>query len=158
MNNLKKAIIAMLVASLGMLTLVSCSSGGSEVSLKSIEESITKATDVSYLQKIDDNVLEQIYGIKPGDVEEYFGYYTPVNVKADEIIVLKAKDEAAAKALVAKVEQRVKNQEKAFERYLPEVYDQVKAHVIKQDGNYVFMSISPDVEKISKAFDESLKK
>ncbi|MEF9935032.1 MAG: DUF4358 domain-containing protein [Clostridium sp.] len=157
MNKLKKAIASIIIASLGMLTLVSCSSGGSDVSLKSIDESVTKTTDVSFLKKVDDEVLEQLYGIKKGDVEEYFGYYTPVNVKADEIIVLKAKDEKAAKELLGKVEQRVKNQEQAFERYLPEVYDQIKAHVLKQNGNYVFMVISPDVEKISKTIDESTK-
>ncbi|MEG0370721.1 MAG: DUF4358 domain-containing protein [Clostridium sp.] len=162
MRIFKKILITLLVGSLIIGSLTACSKGseskdGENPPVADIEKKIGAATQLKYLEKVNEETLNALYGISKDEVSEYIGYYSPMNVKADEIIVIKAKDKKDMPALKEKIQKRVKMQDDAFKRYLPEVYDLIQNHVIKENGKYIIMTISPDAEAIAKAFNESLK-
>ncbi|MHC0037957.1 DUF4358 domain-containing protein [Pseudoneobacillus sp. C159] len=76
-----------------------------------------------------------------------------MNVKSDEIILLKAKDEANVKSLKEALERERENQIKTWEIYLPEQFEKVKNNVIKTNGKYLLYVTSDHPEKIEEVFE-----
>jgi hypothetical protein len=76
-----------------------------------------------------------------------------MNVNSDEIILLKAKDEAHVKSLKEALEREKEAQIKTWEVYLPDQFEKVKNNVIKTNGNYLLYVTSGNPEKIEEVFD-----
>jgi ABC-type Fe3+-citrate transport system substrate-binding protein len=76
-----------------------------------------------------------------------------MNVNSDEIILLKAKDEAHVKSLKEALEREKESQIKTWEVYLPDQFEKVKNNVIKTNGNYLLYVTSANPEKIEEVFD-----
>jgi hypothetical protein len=76
-----------------------------------------------------------------------------MNVNSDEIILLKAKDEAHVKSLKEALEREKEAQIKTWEAYLPDQFEKVKNNVIKTNGNYLLYVTSGNPEKIEEVFD-----
>lgn len=43
-------------------------------------------------EKLDQQSLQEVFGLNPDDIEEYYGEYSAVNTSADHIIGVKVKD------------------------------------------------------------------
>lgn len=80
-----------------------------------------------------------------------------INVKADEIIVLKAADEKYIEDLKKALEEEGAAQEQQWSTYLPDQHEIVKNRIIKQEGLYLALIISEKAEDIEKAFTAALK-
>jgi hypothetical protein len=76
-----------------------------------------------------------------------------MNVNSDEIILLKAKDEAHVKSLKEALEREKEAQIKTWEVYLPDQFEKVKNNVIKTNGNYLLYVTTGNPEKIEEVFD-----
>ena len=97
-------------------------------------------------EKLDQQSLQEVFGLNPDDIEEYYGEYSAVNTSADHIIGVKVKDgkvEEVKSALESHKQEIVDN----FEEYLPDQYDKAQAGKIIQKGNYLFLVIAGDSEK-----------
>lgn len=97
-------------------------------------------------EKLDQQSLQEVFGLNPDDIEEYYGEYSAVNTSADHIIGIKVKDgkvDAVKSALESRKQEIVDN----FEEYLPDQYDKAQAGKIIQKGNYLFLVIAGDSEK-----------
>ncbi|OPA73970.1 hypothetical protein BVG16_26380 [Paenibacillus selenitireducens] len=79
-----------------------------------------------------------------------------INIRADEIIVLKAMDEKDIATLKKALEDEAAAQQKMWENYLPQELDKVKKHIIKQVGPYLTLIIAEKAEDVEKAFDTAL--
>jgi hypothetical protein len=91
------------------------------------------------------------------EVEEGLVLAAMMNINSDEIILLKAKDEAHIKSLKEALEREKEAQIKTWEVYLPDQFEKVKNNVIKTNGNYLLYVTSGDPEKIEKIFDSYFK-
>ena len=97
-------------------------------------------------EKLDQQSLQEVFGLNPDDIEEYYGEYSAVNTSADHIIGVKVKDgkvDEVKSALESHKQEIVDN----FEEYLPDQYDKSQAGKIIQKGNYLFLVIAGDSEK-----------
>lgn len=97
-------------------------------------------------EKLDQQSLQEVFGLNPDDIEEYYGEYSAVNTSADHIIGVKVKDgkvDEVKSALESHKQEIVDN----FEEYLPDQYDKAQAGKIIQKGNYLFLVIAGDSEK-----------
>ena len=97
-------------------------------------------------EKLEQQSLQEVFGLNPDDIEEYYGEYSAVNTSADHIIGVKVKDgkvDEVKSALESHKQEIVDN----FEEYLPDQYDKAQAGKIIQKGNYLFLVIAGDSEK-----------
>lgn len=91
------------------------------------------------------------------EVEDGIVLAAMMNVNSDEIILLKAKDEAHVKSLKEALEREKEAQIKTWEIYLPDQFEKVKNNVIKTNGNYLLYVTSGNPEKIEAIFDSYFK-
>lgn len=87
------------------------------------------------------------------EVEDGIVLAAMMNVNSDEIILLKAKDEAHVKSLKEALEREKEAQIKTWEIYLPDQFEKVKNNVIKTNGNYLLYVTYGNPEKIEEIFD-----
>ena len=105
--------------------------------------------DITYedqLTKVEGNMFQMIYGISQEDIEEYEAYVS-TGATAEEIAVIKAKDEATAESMEEKLTERVEAQKNSFANYIPKEVEKLEEAVVYQEGVYVVLSISNDDEK-----------
>ncbi|WP_432353076.1 DUF4358 domain-containing protein [Sporosarcina sp. A2] len=78
-----------------------------------------------------------------------------MNVNADEIIVLEAKDEKNVEALKTSLENELAAQVQTWEQYLPEQYEKVKNNKIITKGKFLLYVTYTNPEAIEKTFNDS---
>lgn len=137
----------------GMLLLgVACSGGGGGngssapalkdgVTLAGVLQEIEDEYGVTMPSPVDDQLLEELMGVKLSDVEEYAGSISLVNVSADHIVGVKAQPGKIDEVQTA-LEARLDAVRKEFERYLPEQYDKAMAGKVITIGDYAFLVIT----------------
>lgn len=79
-----------------------------------------------------------------------------MNVNADEIIVLEAKEEADVASLKEMLEKELDGQVQTWKQYLPDQYEKVEKNVIQTKGRYLIYITYSEPEKIEKIFNESV--
>jgi len=94
--------------------------------------------------------------LKPEQLAEGFILVPMMNVKSDEIILLKAKDKEQVENLKEILEAEKRSQIETWERYLPDQYEKVKNNIIKTNGQYLLYVTYDFPEKIVQIFEESL--
>lgn len=156
-NSNKGIIIFLLIL---ITTAVSGCSKSSNLVLKTpevskIEEMVMKDIDIADMIKLDDKKLERVYKIKADEIEGYFVYVSTSNIKADEVAVFKAKDASGAENIKAKIADRMVQLGTSFKDYLPEQYNLIEKYTLEVKGNYIFLAVSKDGEKIKALFDKS---
>lgn len=109
-------------------------------------------SDLHNLEVLPKELYKDIYGIDPDKFEDVVVYGTMINVKANEIIVVKVKDEADIGMAKSALEQRKNQVYKTWEQYLPDQFEMVKQGVIKTNGKYAALIISPEVSGVASQF------
>lgn len=146
---MKKKIAAMMfLIMLG--TLAGCSKEKKEDRVIDVHTMAQRLlNDITYedqLTKVEGNMFQMIYGISQEDIEEYEAYVS-TGATAEEIAVIKAKDEATAESMEEKLTERVEAQKNSFANYIPKEVEKLEEAVVYQEGVYVVLSISNDDEK-----------
>ncbi len=119
--------------------------GYNEVNLLSTEENSDAAIYIEKLN-IDTATLEEGYVLQP-----------MMNVKSDEIILLKASDSKYVDQLKEVLEAEKLSQVETWKQYLPDQYEKVQNNVIKVKDSYLLYVTYDDPEKIVQIFEGSLK-
>lgn len=142
-----KRIISLFLAAVLLLSAAACGSKEPPaptlkegVTLQSMVDSITETYGFTMPSPLDDTILKDLLGIDPGDVEEYAGYVTMVNLSANNLIAVKAKPdklETVQKALQARKDFEVES----FRQYLPDQYAMSEAGKVFTVGDYCFLVI-----------------
>ena len=140
-----KQIISLCLAVLLLLSAAAC--GSKEPAAPTLKEGVTLQDLMDTLSEeygfampapLDDMILSDLLDIDPGDVEEYAGYITMVNVSSDNLIAVKAK-EGKAEDIQKKLEARRDFEVSSFEMYLQDQYDKAQAGKVFAVGDYVFL-------------------
>lgn len=92
------------------------------------------------------------------DLDEGFINQALINIKSDEIIVLKAKDKSNVEALKEALENEKERNMKIWENYLPDQREKVENTIIKTKGNYLLYVTNDYAEKVEEIFDNALQK
>ncbi|EGD48375.1 hypothetical protein Cpap_2527 [Ruminiclostridium papyrosolvens DSM 2782] len=148
-------IIALMVA---FMVFTGCSGkSGTNINLNDVHENIKKVANVTDMRIEDGSKLKKLYGIDEAKLDGFYLYRAGSNVKADEILILKVKDKNDMEDIKSNINKRIEKQEASFKDYLPKEYDLIKNNVIKTKDNFLLFAVSQDADKISSAFDESVK-
>ncbi|WP_160673256.1 DUF4358 domain-containing protein [Clostridium sp. C8-1-8] len=145
------AILVMLV-----VVMVSCSNK-QEIKVEDINKKIGNAVDLLTLKSEDATKLKKTYGIEENKLDGFEFYRADSNVKADEILIIKAKEKSDIQDFQDKINKRIEKQEVNFKDYLPEEYGLLKNSVVKVKGNIIIFVASKDADKIIQAFNDAVK-
>lgn len=151
---MKKRFIALGVLVLVLVAAVGCTSGKSDnkgevnVSVKEIAEKIQSDMEWPPLIDLDEQGLKDFYGIDASDLEEYDVRIAMMNVKSNEVAIIKVKDAEKVEEIKGNVEKRAESIKKTFETYLPDQYENAKNYLLETKGKYIIFAIYEDTAKV----------
>ncbi|GIO99739.1 hypothetical protein J14TS5_48250 [Paenibacillus lautus] len=126
-----------------------------QLSATKIGKSIEQAVSLKEMKKQDLNKLQKLYKMDTDSVDDFILYTSTSNVKADELAVIKLKDESQAESVKENIEQRIEAQKMKFKDYRPDEYFLVDHHVLKTKGPFVFFAVSTEADSMERTFDSA---
>lgn len=146
---MKKFLSVLLVCTFALTLLAGCSGGsGTAKPVADIYKQIEETVTLPELIDSDSAYIKNYYALDTAEFEEYLFKSSADMMKADTIILIKAKDAAT----VSKVEQQLglilEQLKKENENYNPTEYEIIEKGKLASKGNYVYLVISSDVDKI----------
>ena len=156
-KNKRKVICTIIgIISFTSILLVGCSSKETkEPSISEIKKNIEDSVDISEMEKKDEKSLEKLYEIKGDEIEDFILYTANSNIKSNELLILKAKDEKEISNIKDKISTRIESQSKNFKDYLPDEYYLIEKHVLEVKDKYIIFAISEESETIEDIFIKS---
>lgn len=131
--------------------LIYITSENSEDLMKEIED--CKAPIFSSLMKIEDDLLENTYGIKKDMVEEYLIKVPTILVSSNTYVIVKPTT-GNKEEVKEKLDTYMKNLETQWETYLPDQYELVKNRLVEEYGDYLIYIVSKDNNKVLETIKE----
>ncbi|WP_372632787.1 DUF4358 domain-containing protein [Cohnella sp.] len=154
-----KRITLLLMTVLIGLALAACSNNNKpalpEASAppKQMADEMLQRIEQPMLVELESAMVEQLYHLDPALLEDYTIRTPMMNVKTNEIAILKVKDAKDVAAVEAAVKQRAADVQKQFETYLQDQYENAKNYKLVVKGNYVLFVISESADDFVNAFD-----
>jgi len=160
-RTLWKTVLIIAMLSTMIILLSGCTASGKTPSknppVKEIWADINQSVSMPQMSELDGKKFQRLYGIDPDDVAEFSVFVSASNIKADEVAIIKVKDQKDVEDIINKINERINKQETSFKDYLPDEYYIIKNHVLKSQGDYLLLSISKDADKIEEIFDSFFK-
>lgn len=169
-EHMKKIISVMLVVMM-MVSLVGCKKS-EEVDVKtqdlidSIGDKIAEDANLSSKEELAWNEVDllsengsailEMMNLDPNILEEAIYYESPMNVKADRIIIAKVKEEKDVNTVKLAFDEVKKSHEADWKQYLPDQYQKVKEGQVFVKDKFVFYLVYDDVAGIKKIVDDAL--
>lgn len=110
------------------------------------------AVEQPSLMDMDPAMIKDMYHFDPELAEELVIKMPMMNVKTNEIAIIKLKDAASFATVEEGIKQRAADIQKQFETYLPDQYENAKNYKIVSHDNYVLFVISEEADKIVELF------
>lgn len=153
---MKRVIAFVMMMAVVMCCLTAC--GGDapkakEVNLAAVMEGFKLGDD---MMTLDENDLMNAYGINADDVKQFAGA-TSIDLKADEIVLIEAKDADAAARVKSALDARYDAKVTETIDYQPEEYAVIKDCKVTSDGNFVAMIIAGNAADLTKAYNAAIK-
>ncbi|OXS59170.1 hypothetical protein B1A99_11070 [Cohnella sp. CIP 111063] len=120
---------------------------------KQMADEMLQQIEQPMLVELESEMVEQLYHLDPALLEDYTIRTPMMNVKTNEIAILKVKDAQDVAAVEAAVKQRADDVQKQFETYLQDQYENAKNYKLVVKGNYVLFVISESADDFVNAFD-----
>ena len=84
---------------------------------------------------------------------DHVALYMGSGATAEEASVFEARDEDAAKEMLAAAREHIEKQRDAFESYIPEEVKKLDKAIVKQKGRYVAVCVTDDTDNAKKVID-----
>lgn len=157
-----KRLITLISALLIVFTFGGCVKKGDEGAIKDIPvadiiAAIEEKVDLNIVNLPKDETLEKNYYINPEDVVEAEIKTAMMNVKSNELAIIKVKDSSKVEDIKKSVEKHGEDLDKQWSSYLPDQYELVKNRKIKAIGNYVILIIDKEADQIEEIIESKLK-
>lgn len=105
------------------------------------------------LAEMTPDMIKQMYYFDPAILEEYTIMSPLMNVKSNELSVIKVKDAKDLSAVEEGIKKRAADIQKGFETYLPDQYENSKNYKLVTKGNHVLFVISEEADRLVTEFD-----
>ena len=152
-----KALKSLLVLLLAGILLSGCggkTKKGQPPELPQLAQELYEAAVFStQVSSVDSAVALSVYGMEEADVEAGIFYFSS-GASADELAVVKAADESAAKELVSLFEARVLFQLDGYADYMPEELPKLENALIRQAGDIVLLCVAKDADGVQDVLDK----
>lgn len=155
---MKKGLMVLLLTIGLSMMMAACSDSKeavieSKLSAKEMAEEMVKQVEQPAQIELEPDGMETFYHLDPNKLEEYAVRLPMMNIKTNEIAILKVKEAKDLPEVEAAVKQRAEDVQKQFETYLPDQYENAKNYKLVTKGNYVLMVISEKADELVKVFD-----
>ena len=143
---------------IGGLLLAACSNDEPKVveptlSANEMVNEMLSKIEQPMMMELTDEQVQDIYNIDPEKLADYAIRIPMMNVKSNEIAILKVKDVADVPAVEEAVKQRAQTVQQQFETYLPDQYENAKNYKVVTKGNYVLFVISDQADELVAEYD-----
>jgi len=148
-----KKFICMIIALCLLLSMAACGSKEQDVSL---DVAALYEDYQQYLPEMffpDEATLLNFLGIHAEDCVQYKVAICAEGLRADEVWLIEAKDDAALETLTNLANARIQSKLDETETYAPDQYLIVQQAVVLTQGRYLALFISPDVETLKASFE-----
>ena len=155
---MKKLWMFLMLTIIGGALLAACSNDEPKVveptltANEMVDEMLAKVEQPMMMELTDEQVQE-IYNIDPEKLADYAIRIPMMNVKSNEIAILKVKDVADVPAVEEAVKKRAETVQQQFETYLPDQYENAKNYKVVTKGNYVLFVISDQADELVTEYD-----
>ena len=143
-----KRVYAILLAALMLLGMTACGGGEAtpvkEMDMQQLYNSIQEAVQMPEMLTLDDGLMLDYCGIRAEQVKQAVVVICADSLRTDELWLLEAVDESAAKSLSELANTRLRKKGEESITYSPEQYAVVEKAELLQLGNYVILLVSPD--------------
>lgn len=151
-----KKILTLTLCALLVLSLAAC--GGKEpaksADLNALYDALTAA--MPQMLPMDETTMLNFQGIEIADCVQAQVAICAEGLRADEIWLIEAKDEAALGRLKEMAEARMQAKVNETISYVPDQYVIVEQGVILTNGLYLALLVSPDVEALQAGFEAAM--
>lgn len=155
-----KRILAGLLSLLLVFSLAACSGGGDkadfEMDVQQVYEELTALPDMPAMIELPEDKALDFLGLDYSKCSQAVTAICAVNIQADEIWLVEAKDSSAAAEIEELARSRVQQRMEEFKGYSPEQYKVLEGAAILREGNYVVLLVSQDTEALKAAFDKAV--
>lgn len=141
------------------VVLSACSSSNNEAAVETnltakemVDQMLAKVEQPDFME-VEENQLADLYHLAPSLLEDYSIRMPMMNVKSNEIAVLKVKDAKDIPTVEEAVKERAADVQKSFEQYLPDQYENAKNYKLVTKGNYILFVISDVADQLVTEFD-----
>ncbi|QMV41457.1 DUF4358 domain-containing protein [Cohnella cholangitidis] len=156
---MKKTSIFLLLTVVLSLVLSACSSNNKEAAIdpkvpaKEMADQLLARFEQPMLMELETAMVQQLYRLDPALLEDYSIRTPLMNVKTNELTILKVKEAKDVAVVEAAVKQRAGDVQKQFESYLPDQYELSKNYKLVIKGNYILFVISENADELVKSFE-----
>ena len=141
------------------VVLSACSSSNNEAVVETklsakemVDEMLAKVEQPS-LMEVEADMVGQLYHLDPALLEDYSIRMPMMNVKSNEIAILKVKDAKDISTVETAVKERAADIQKQFEQYLPDQYENAQNYELVKKGTYILFVISESADQLVTEFD-----
>jgi hypothetical protein len=151
-----KKILALVLCACALLGLTAC---GGKAPAKSADLAAlydTLTASMPQMLPMDETTMLNFQGIEAADCVQVKVAICAEGLRADEIWLIEAKDEAALEKLQALAEARIQAKDEETVSYNPEQNAVVRNAQVFTEGNYLFLLVSPDVDALKAQVEAAL--
>lgn len=156
-----KKLFALCLAILVVLGMTACGGDTQDnVDRKPVEKNVAdiyvelgNVVELPEMLPLNESLMLDYCGIEVSDVKQAEVYICADSLKTDEFWLIEATNEEAAKKIVDLAKARLKTKGDESITYSPEQYAVVEKAQLLQNGNHIFLLVSPDVESMVTALE-----
>lgn len=124
--------------------------------LKDVYAKMGTAAQLPEMIELNESLMLDYCGIAAGDVQQAVVVICADSLRTDEIWLLEAVDEAAAEKLAGLANKRLEKKGEESITYSPEQYAVVEKAKLLQNGCYLALIVSPDVDVLATVVSQEL--
>jgi len=150
---MKRIVVLTLIAAL-LLGLAACGQAEPEAKSADLQALYTSyESTLPAMLVLDETMMLNFLGIQAGDCTQVVAAICADGLRADEVWLIEAKDQAAFDKLSALVDTRLAAKLEETESYNPEQYAVCEKAVILNEGLYLAFLVSPDADTLKASFE-----
>ena len=147
-----KRIFALILAATLLLSMTAC--GGASAQTVDLNGIYTEYQNtLPDMLVLDETTMLNFVGVKAEDCTQAVIAVCASGLRADEVWLIEAKDEAALERITAMVDSRLAAKKDETISYNPEQYAVCEKAVVLTNGLYLAFLVSPDVDTLEAAFE-----
>ena len=154
LRNLTLASLAALL--LLMVTACNGQQKTADLDVKAVMADMLEQYPIQDGMELSESDLLNFYGIQAEQVDDFAASLAADGITANEIVLVKAKDEDSAAEVETKLQNRLDARRNELNGYLPDQYEIVEKSEVKRDGVYVRLIISPQQDALVELYNSYL--
>ena len=150
---MKYVVFVLIIAFVVVLMLYN---SGSSKPYEEVRQSLEAALDKESLTEQDQTALRKNFNLNAADYAGVMYYSTGANISAEEVLLVKVKNDSQVQEVTAAVDQRIESRINDFEGYAPDEVKLLENARRSVRGTYIFFACSPKADEYLSDFNSSL--